>query len=357
MSRFSRARCRAFHPSMSQARNMTFDIFDQPALLAKYSWLLLTAAVLALSFFIAVIYFKAFARPAYQQAPNSRIALQLEKSFKTSDRFSGFVDDKSSASIVIIELPEESFEQIKTIGNNPAALAAQGVTDVKTAELPGREGDYVYLQGMQKTPLVDYQKYIFIFKENNVCAMITVNVPEAALQSRVITSADIEAILASAAVRETSGTEFTLFELGYTGPFVEDLSLLGNTKGYRLASDAGDKADQTKLRPFFLIAPSLHKLPVVELEQSARKAFHSIDKFKDFTMTSSAPARVGGLQGFEITGEAVDTQNGEHAGLYHLMLAAEGGGYFRLVGIAPKAEMETYLAEFRRISESFRPLM
>ncbi len=335
---------------------MNLELLQQPAVLTKYSWLILIAAILTLLFFIGVLYARAWGKPAYQQAPNSRIAVQIESSFKRSDRFSGFIDDKSSASIVIIEFPAESYDQIKTLGQNPEALAAQGVTGVRTSELPGRSGDYVYLTGTQKTPLVDYEKFILIFRDQGTAAMITANVPDAALGARAITRGDIEAILASAKVVERDGEELKVFELAYLGRFVEDLSLMGNTKGYRLAEDRPSGHKTGDLRPFFLVAPSLHKVPVGDLEASARKAFQSIDRFEDYVISGEAPMAVGGMRGMEITGEAADVESGQKAGLYQVFLAPESGGYFRLVGIAPLGEFPDYLPEFRRMTQSFRTL-
>lgn len=334
---------------------MSFEFWDQPMALNKYTWLILTASALALAFFIAVTMFRVLAQPAGRQAPNSRIALELADSFKPSDRFSGFVDDNSSTSIVIIELPADAYEQVKTLGDNPAALAAQGVTRVTRSELKGRDGEHVYLTGAQQTPLVDYAKFILIFREKGVAAMITANVPEAALTSRAITKEEIEAALASAEVRDEVEDSKSLFELGYLGPFEEDLSLMGNTKGYRLKSDAGAKLGE-KLRPFFLVAPSLHKLPLNMVEDTATKAFKSLDQFRDAEVAEIRKITIAGLQGVEITGSAADWKSGEAAGLYQVMIPGPSGGYFRLVGFGPKDGWEENLAEFRKIAESFRPL-
>lgn len=333
---------------------MILEFFDIPIMHTKYAWLALIAATLALIFFIAIVFLRVLGDHPWQQAPNSRIALQLPKSFKPSDRFSGFIDDNSSASVVIIELPSDAYEQVKRLGDNPDALAAQGVTDIRQGALSGRKDEHVYLTGLQRTALVDYAKFILIFREGGLVAMITANVPEAALKSRAITEKQIEAVLASARVRGRTKAGPALFELGYLGNFEGDLSLLGNTKGYRLKGEAegGDK-----LRPFFLVAPSLHKLPVASPEETARKAFGSIEQFRGAEIGELRKVKLAGAEAVEIVGEAADAKTGEAAGLYQVLIPAKGGGYFRLVGISPKAELEKYLPEFRKMAESFRPLL
>jgi hypothetical protein len=334
---------------------MTWELWDQPMAPNKYLWLILGVSILAFTLFAVATLSRVLAGPAGRQAPNSKIALELADSFKPSDRFSGFVDDKSSTSIVVIELPAEAYEQVKNLGDNPAALAAQGVTGVKKAELPGRAGEHVYLTGAQQTPLVDYAKFILIFREKGVAAMITANVPEAALASKAITQVEIEAALSSAEVRDAPEETTALFELSYLGAFEEDVSLMGNTKGYRLKADAGQAAGD-RLRPFFLVAPSLHKLPLNMIEEMAAKAFQSLDQFRDARIGETRRITIAGLSGVEITGEAADWKTGEAAGLYQAMIPAPDGGYFRLVGFAPKDVWEESLAEFRKIAGGFRPL-
>jgi hypothetical protein len=316
-------------------------------------WLVLLAFFIALIVFPILIFFSLMPTAVMRKPASGRITLRIGPSFRPSDRFPGFVDDNSSTSFVIMEFPFDSYEQMKSLGENPVAMAAQGVAEVQQRQLPGRTGDYIYFTGLQKTALVDYAKYFLIFRQNGVAAMITVNVPKVALQTRAISVADIEYALTSAAVADETNLALAAFHLGYMGPFEEDLSLIGNTRGYRLKSPpAGGEAAPP---PYFLIAPSIHKLPVKEIEATARKAYESIDLFKAPVVTSLRHVRIAGRRGVEITGDANHAPTGEAAGLYLLLIARNHGGYFRLAGYCPKAEFAVYLPEFRKIADSFLP--
>jgi hypothetical protein len=320
------------------------------------TWLILITFLIALLIFPFLIFFSLLPVVVARKPASGRISLRLGPSFRPSDRFTGFVDDNSSASFVILEFPAAAYEQMKSLGENPAALAAQGVTDVRQLQLPGRTGDYIYMTGMQKTALVEYAKFFLIFREQGIAAMITANVPMAALQSHVITTGDIEYALTSATVASTAGTGTAPFHLSYLGPFEEDLSLMGNTRGYRLKTNGGlPGTGEAGLRPYFLVASSMHKLPTKEIEAAARKAFQSIEMFKAPEISLVREVRIAGRKAVEITGEAADARTGEAAGLYQLFLARHRGGYFRLAGFCPKAEMPAYLEEFRKIADSFIP--
>lgn len=179
---------------------MTFGPSEDLLALPRYAVILAISAA-ALTLFITGIFLHALAAPPLRQAPSSRIALAIGGSFAPSQRFSGFVDENSGAAFVLMEFPAEAFEQIRQLGDNPAALTAQGLSDIHKAELKGRKGDYVFITGAQKTPLLNYAKFILIFRENGITGMITGNVPEAALQTGKITASQIEAILTSATVK------------------------------------------------------------------------------------------------------------------------------------------------------------
>ena len=139
-------------------------------------WTLAAAAVI---FGVAAAAADARAEP--RQAPGSRVALDLGEAFSPSDRFSGFVDEKSGASFVVVEMPASAYEEVKQIADSPDALAAQGLRDPAKSELPGRKGEYVYFTGKQTSLDREFDKFVLILRENGVTAMITANIPETAL--------------------------------------------------------------------------------------------------------------------------------------------------------------------------------
>ena len=156
-----------------------------------------------------------------RQAPNSRIALDLGEAFTPSDRFSGFVDEKSGASFIVVEMPASAYEEVKQIADRADALAAQGLREPAKAELPGRKGEYVYFTGKQTSLDINFAKYVLILRENGVTAMITANIPEAVLNTATVTKAQVEETLAKAVVKDETSIGAELFRLGYLGPFKE----------------------------------------------------------------------------------------------------------------------------------------
>ncbi len=167
------------------------------------SFLWALAASIVVLVILVALYYQARSLPRFyqQQAPGGHIALMIGEHFAPSDRYMGFVHEESGASIVLTELPADAFDGLSQLENAAETLAAQGVSGVTQHTLPGRAGDYMYLRGSQNTQLVEYSKYILIFRESGMTGMVNVSIPRAALTSGRITSREIEKILKSAEVK------------------------------------------------------------------------------------------------------------------------------------------------------------
>jgi hypothetical protein len=287
-----------------------------------------------------------------RQAPGSRIALALSDDFAPSDRFAGFVHEQSGASIALIELPFAAFDQLQKLGGAEEAFAAQGIAGAGLRLLPERSGEHIYLRGEQNTQLVDYAKYILIFRESDTTGMVSANIPRAALNSGILTGREIENILASAALRNEAPEAPKLFTLSYLGPFEEDVSLLGTAKGYRLRPGAEQNLS-LGLQPLFLVAPSLSVASIPNAQLFAGRSFEQIDQITDKVPESQIELTIAGLHAVETVGRGTDAGTGAAALVYQLIVEARHGGYFRLIGLAPDESREFFLKHFRKMAGSF----
>jgi hypothetical protein len=292
-----------------------------------------------------------------RQAPNSRVALDLGEAFTPSDRFSGFVDEKTGASFIIVEMPASAYEEVKQIADRADALAAQGLRDPAKAELPGRKGEYVYFTGKQTSLDINFEKFVLILRENGVTAMVTANIPEAALNAATFTKTQIEETLAKAVVKDEMSKGAELFRLGYLGPFKEAFGLMGTSKGYSTSGLPPAPGENRVLKePTLVVAPSTDNRLVVDPKSAAQRSFQSFGGLKEGKIESEKPVTIAGLRGHQIVGEAADATSGSKIGIYLLMLAGEPGGYYAIVGTSPIADMPKMLPEFEKVTASFEPL-
>ncbi|MBJ7533435.1 hypothetical protein JDN40_04860 [Rhodomicrobium vannielii ATCC 17100] len=325
--------------------------------LPRQYWIIWICAAVALSFAVCSFYSRSYGRDMLRQPPGSRIALAVDETFTPSERFAGFVHEASGTSLILTDLPLVAFEQFSKLGNAAERLKAQGVSGISQHLLPSRGGDYIYFRGEQTTSLVDCAKYILIFRDAGATGMVTANIPVAALSSGVVTEPQIETILASATIRPKAAEGKPLFSMSYSGPFEEDLSLLGTTKGYRLrgaekAHASGGRGSQ----PLFLVAPSLARVPVEDIGAFSRRAFDGIEQFRDKQLLETSEMKIAGLDAVEAIGRGINGGTGRPTLLFQVVVAARKGGYFRLLGMAPDDAREEFLPEFRKMARGFRPL-
>ncbi len=292
---------------------------------------------------------------ALRQAPGSRIAIAAGAGFVPSARFAGFVHEKSGASVTLMELPADAFDPLQKLETAKQAFEEEGVSGITALPLPGRSGEYVYLRGEQHTALVDYAKYVLIFREGCAAGMVAVSIPRVVLNTGIVTGAEIERLLASATFLDSAKDAQQLFTLSYLGPFEEDLSLLGTTKGYRLKAEEEASAGGDGLQTVFLIAPSLSEAPVPDPAALAKLSFHQIDQIRDKTLETLSATTVAGLPAVEAVGRGTDPGTGEAAFVYQLIVQASHGGYFRLIGLAPEESREQFLEQFKKMAEGFSP--
>src|SRR5262245_17868816 len=118
-------------------------------------------------------WFGAQAEP--MQAPKSRVVLDLPEGYQASDLFSGFVNEETGASFVIMELPAKAYGSLAK-GFSAEALGKKGITEVESGQLE-RTGDHIYMTGKQGSPAGPFAKHIMIFHDAQTTAMITGNIP------------------------------------------------------------------------------------------------------------------------------------------------------------------------------------
>ena len=284
-----------------------------------------------------------------QQAPNSRVVLDLPPGYVPSPLFSGFQNDTSGVSFIILEAPVGEYDKMAN-GFTAEELAKRGVTHVQKGAL-ARIDPHVYMRAHQKSAAGSYAKFFVLFRTSDQTILVSVNVPERSLEDGSVKPADIEHVLASAKTTEKPAVS-DLFSLTYLGPFKEAGTLVGTSKVYTLDGRLEpERAGET--RSAFMVAPSLDKRPVDHPAKQSVALLASLPGYKDFKPGKARSINIGGLDGFEVEAEALDADDDKPIHLYQAMLLGKDGGYFRLIGIATPQDETRIAAEFPKIAHSF----
>lgn len=284
-----------------------------------------------------------------QQAPNSRVVLDLPPEYVPSPLFSGFQNETTGASYVILEAPAAEYDKMAQ-GFTAEELAKRGITYVTKGSLP-RSDAYIYMRAKQTSEAGTYGKFFVLFRSADQTVLVSVNVPQHALADGSVKVEDIEKVLATAKTTEKPAVR-DLFALSYLGPFKEAGRIVGTSKVYTLDGRLEpERAGET--RSAFMVAPSIDKRAVTEPEKQAVALLGSLPGFKDFKPGKPRAIRIGGLDGIEVEADATDADDGRPIHLYQAMLLGTGGGYFRLIGIATPKDAPAIVPEFPKIARSF----
>lgn len=283
------------------------------------------------------------------QAPNSRVSMMLPPTFQPSKLYSGFEDQNRGISIVILEVPRLAYNEMKN-SLTPERLATQGVSDSQLGQL-ARQGDYVYMQARQSSAAGKFAKFFILFPTADQTVLISVNVPIKALEADNAVVDEIEQALASAQTVPTAQIK-ELFKLNYLGPFKEAGRVAGSSKLYSLDGRL-EPEYKGMSRPVLIVAPSIDKRPITDINAAAKAMIKSLPQYKDMAVEDPEPVTISGMNGVSLKATALDLSSGMPVVIYQVLLVARDGGYYRLIGLIPETDAERLLPEVVRISQSF----
>ena len=284
-----------------------------------------------------------------QQAPNSRVVLDLPPDYTPSPLFSGFQNEAAGVSFIILEAPVDEYDKMAQ-GFTPQELAKRGITDVRPASI-GRSGPHIYMRARQTSAAGTYEKFFVLFRTDDQTILVSANVPAQSIEDGSVKPEEIAAILASAKTTEKPAVR-DLFSLSYLGPFKEAGTLVGTSKVYTLDGRL-EPERRGETRSAFMVAPSLDKRPVAEPEKLAVALLAGLPGYKEVKPGEPHDIKIGDLDGVEVSAGAVDEDDNTPVRLYQAMLLGKDGGYYRLIGIVTSGEAPDLEPEFPKITRSF----
>ncbi len=305
---------------------------------------MLAAAIIAVAQVIAV------AQAAEPVAvPGTQIAMPAPEGFTVSERFAGFENASTGASILIVEMPAEAFPQLLE-GLTPEGLAERGlIEDSRSEETIGGLPALV-IGGTQEAAGVTLEKRLVILG-GDVTALLTATIPPDAATPEHL--AEVEASLRAARLTGEQGDprEALPFAFDEVAGFRFDRALGGS--GALLVEEL---PAETASRPaVFIIANSLGASCSQFVGREEAFGREILDQISDFTIedvTSNRDVVIDGLRGVEHVANGI-SESGAPTTVVQTVLF-DGCNYLRSVGMAPHGEGEPYLPRFRRLAETIR---
>lgn len=283
----------------------------------------------------------------------SRIGLVPLAGLAASDRFPGFEDKKTGASVLILDMAAQSHsDAAKQLTKE--SLQKQGIVEEVRENFPAAGGDGTLVAGRQDGER-KARKWILLAALPQATAFVIVEVPDSAKDE--YTDAAIRSMLASISMRETV-------------PIEEQLSLLplrfDDLAGMRPVRVVGTTGAILTSGPKDALEPSEQPLLIVSIgrggpesalghETFARNMLAGIGNLKDVRITGSETLRLGGsLRTHQLFAEGKDAKSGIPIKVVQ-WIRFGSGAFLRVVGAARTEDWSEAFPRFRAVRDGVHP--
>jgi len=290
----------------------------------------------------------AFAQAKLVKVPGTKASLVPPASLKPSDRFPGFLDEETSSSIVITEIPAPYSEMADGFTKEALATKGMNLLSKKEISLDGRPG--VLLHAGQEARSIAFLKWMVITGNEKETLLVTATFPEEM-------KAQLSSVMEQSALSVKWDAEAKIDPLaGLNFSFEDDPSLKFARRFSNMVILTKDGALPGKPTndPLFIISSSLSQVIISDLGKFAKERLMQIEQVSDIATKKQSDVTIAGLQGKEIIAIAKWNDLPDAPVVVYQVLLLDGEYHFIMQGFAPREEHEKYLAVFSRIAKSFR---
>jgi hypothetical protein len=290
----------------------------------------------------------AFAQPKLVKVPGTKASLVPPASLKSSDRFPGFLDEETSSSIVITELPAPYSEIADGFTKEALATKGMNLLSKKEISLDGRPG--VLLHVGQEARSIAFLKWMVVTGNEKETLLVTATFPEEM-------KAQFSSVMGQSALSVKWDAEAKIDPVaGLNFSFEDDPSLKFARRFSKMVTFTKDGALPGKPTndPFFIIGSSVSQVMISDIRKFAEARLKEIEKVSGVAIKKQSDVTIAGLPGNEIFALAKLNAEPNKTVIIYQVLLLDGKDYFVMRGVVSRGEQEKYLEVFARVAQSFR---
>jgi len=283
------------------------------------------------------------------RVPGTQTMLEPPAGFTLSERFPGFERADLQSSVVITEVPAPMSELSKAMTKE--ALAEKGMTLLSsTSEATGGR-DRLLLHVSQQAGGVAFLKWMLLSGDQNKSSMVVGTYPKRA-ESKiggVVKAAVVSAVPAGAAAGGGDLFEGLRFRVTAT-PALKISTRMGNML---LLTETGKQPPVGPNEAVYVVGSSLGTAAVGGLKDFSQARASQTAALKNVRNFQGREMKLDGLPAYELTADGNDARSGAAMKLYQV-IAEDGEGYFIAQGLISTARAKQSIAEFQRVTGSFK---
>lgn len=287
---------------------------------------------------------------AQTHVPGTRVALKPPDGFTPSQRFTGFEHAAQRSSIMVTEMPA-GFAELRAAFTTEG-LATRGMKLIESRDVDVDGVSALLVHVSQSAAGGEFLKWMLLARNGRESVLVVGTFPRTAAASL---SAPVRSAVLSASLK--AGDKVDVME-GL--PFGVDAGVrlkiarrMGNTL---VMTRSGTMAPGAPGDPLFVVGMSFSGGAMGDLQRFSEQHARQTAEVSNLRSLSGRRLQVDGLEAYEILADASDLRSGLPLRFYQV-IASDDAGYFVFKGLVGWDGAAEYLAEFRRVTESFRRLV
>lgn len=279
--------------------------------------------------------------------PGSTFGLVPFEGAEIAREFTGFINRDTIASVLIVEMPVEAFDQVSTQLQDPAALRTQNIeaSDVETTAMAGM--DALRVRGVQTVQGITVAKCIVLLRGEHATGVMTAQVPGDG-------SEDACAFITGIAERPTPSLEDKMAALPFALGDMAQMRLVNVMAGSAaiFTVGPGNSTAEAPQQPLLIVAHSLGPNAIGTGQRLAlsERTLRSAPQYREAEVVStSEDVQIAGAPATEIVFTAARADGTPVTGVQWIRF--EDRETVRMIGEAPTAQWDEALARFQTVRD------
>jgi hypothetical protein len=305
---------------------------------------------------ITVMPLQAIAAPrSPAKVPGTSVSITPPEGFQPSKLFSGFEQQNSGASIVVIEMPvpKEAIPKTLALLSSPETFKSKGMRvieskDITIAERPGK-----LLLVSQPAQGIPFLKWIVVMSEGDSFAprvrILIVTAPFPESSSATLREPLRQSIMSLS--WKASGSDRLLEGLPFSFQTYGDLKVSGRLSNAIMLTRNGLKPPIPPSEPLLVLGSAYSQTRIGDIDKFSRTRLQQTPSVRDLVETSGQSIIISGQKAFELIARGSDPRTKQPLTVYQVIIATDQT-YYILQGMVPSVRAKDYLPIFRSVAKS-----
>lgn len=301
---------------------------------------------LATAILIAMTFTAAFAQEPVQ-IPGTTVQLVPPDGFTTSEGFAGFENLVTRSTITVSELPAPIDSVRQSMSESRFADRGMTLRSSEEVTVGGKPGKLMLAALDQEG--VPHRKWLCIFGDAQSTVLAVATFPE-------ITAEEMQPALKKAllSARRVDTRKGNLFDgMKFRVEETEKLKVSSRMSSTIMLTEDGRPGRGKPGDPLYVITSTPEDEPVEDLAAFAQARIRNTGGVQGITGVQGKELVIGGLRAYEAVADAKDATSGAPLKIYQV-LVMRGEKFYVIQGAVDAPRAETFLAEFRKVTDSFR---